>query len=96
MITLEDWTDIMYTAMELNELAWIYFASFVILATFIVINLFTALIVNNLDTMNRARPREEEKETRATMLRELRVARDSLQRLEEQVERMSAERNRDG
>ena len=96
VITLEDWTDIMYTAMELNELAWIYFASFVILATFIVINLFTALIVNNLDTMNRARPREEEKETRATMLRELRVARDSLQRLEEQVERMSAERNRDG
>ncbi len=96
VITLEDWTDIMYTAMEAHPLAWLYFTSFVVLATFIVINLFTALIVNNLDTMKQARPREVAQETRESMLQELRTARDSLQRLEEQVERLSAERDREG
>ncbi len=96
VVTLEDWTDIMYTAMEAHPLAWLYFTSFVVLATFIVINLFTALIVNNLDTMKQARPREVAQETRESMLQELRTARDSLQRLEEQMERLSAERDREG
>ena len=99
VITLEDWTDIMYTAMELHQTAWIYFASFVILATFIVINLFTALIVNNLDIVKRARPRTDAQQGRESMLSELRAARESLQRLEEQMERMSPDqpdRERDG
>ena len=96
VITLEDWTDIMYTAMELHQIAWIYFASFVVLATFIVINLFTALIVNNLDIVKQARPREDAKQGRESMLSELRAARESLRRLEEQMERMSADRERDG
>ena len=96
VITLEDWTDIMYTAMELHQVAWIYFASFVVLATFIVINLFTALIVNNLDIVKQARPREDAKQGRESMLSELRAARESLRRLEEQMERMSADRERDG
>ena len=93
VVTLEDWTDIMYTAMEAHRLAWVYFASFVVLATFIVINLFTALIVNNLDIVKQARPREAARQGRESILRELRVARESLLRLEEQVERLSAERD---
>ena len=32
IVTLEDWTDIMYTAMELHPMAWMYFVSFVVLA----------------------------------------------------------------
>ncbi|MDQ6954628.1 MAG: ion transporter [Mariprofundaceae bacterium] len=49
IVTLEDWTDVMYTAMELNPLNWIYFVSFVILGTFVVINLFIAVVINNLE-----------------------------------------------
>lgn len=95
IITLEDWTDIMYTAMELHPTAWIFFASFVVLATFVVINLFTALIVNNLDVVRRARTEEEgaaADPARASLLRELGAAREALRRLEEQVERFAAER----
>ena len=99
IITLEDWTDIMYAAMELHPTAWIFFASFVVLATFVVINLFTALIVNNLDVVRQTRREEDEGEdadrTRESLLRELRAARESLRRLEEQVERFAAERDRD-
>jgi len=49
VVTLEDWTDVMYIAMELSEWAWIYFVSFVIIGTFVVINLFIAVVLNNLE-----------------------------------------------
>ncbi len=48
VLTLEDWTDVMYRAMELNSFAWMFFISFVIIAAFIVINLFIAVVINNL------------------------------------------------
>lgn len=49
IVTLEDWTDIMYAAMEERPWAWVYFVSFVVLGTFVVVNLFIAVVVNNLD-----------------------------------------------
>ena len=47
VVTLEDWTDVMYTAMEMHPLAWVYFVSFVVLGTFVVVNLFIAVVLNN-------------------------------------------------
>ena len=55
VVTLEDWTDVMYQAMSLHPLAWIYFVSFVILGTFVVINLFIAVVLNNLDEAKQER-----------------------------------------
>ena len=49
IVTLEDWTDVMYKAMELHHLAWIYFVSFVVLGTFVIVNLFIAVVLNNLE-----------------------------------------------
>lgn len=49
VVTLEDWTDVMYKAMELHPLAWIYFVSFVVVGTFVVVNLFIAMVINNLE-----------------------------------------------
>lgn len=49
IVTLEDWTDVMYKAMELSPAYAIYFVSFVIIGTFVVINLFIAVVINNLD-----------------------------------------------
>ncbi len=48
ILTLEDWTDVMYAAMELYPWAWLYFVSFVVVAAFIVINMFIAVVINNL------------------------------------------------
>ena len=66
--TLEDWTDIMYTAVygcqnygysgmeELCKnsnafpfLGWFYFVSFVLLATFVFLNLFIGVIISNME-----------------------------------------------
>ena len=49
IVTLEDWTDVMYTAMEVQPYAWLYFVSFVVMGTFVIINLFIAVVLNNLE-----------------------------------------------
>ena len=86
VITLEDWTDIMYAAMEHHGLAWLYFLSFVVGGTFVVANLFIAVVINNLDkakvdqlmTLETPPSREE-------LLRELRTTQETLRRLEERL-----------
>ena len=83
IITLEGWTEVMAVAMEMNPYAWIYFVSFVVVGTFVVINLFIAIIINNLDEAKLERLRElEEPVTPEELLRELRNTRESLSRLE--------------
>ena len=49
IVTLEDWTDVMYKAMELSPAYALYFVSFVVVGTFVVVNLFIAVVINNLD-----------------------------------------------
>ncbi len=92
VVTLEDWTDIMYTAMDLHPLSWIYFVSFIVTGTFIVINLFTALVINNLDAAKQERLQVSQRpESREGLLRELRAAQQSLRRLERQLARGQGE-----
>ena len=87
IITLEGWTVVMDNAMQLHSWAWIYFVSFVIAGTFVVINLFIAIIINNLDEAKAERLRElEPPVSRAELLRELRTTRDALRRLEQRLE----------
>lgn len=88
VVTLEDWTDLMYTAMELHPLAWMYFVSFVVVGTFVVINLFIAVVLNNLDEAKAERLRElEQPVSREEILRDLRATQRALRRLEERLER---------
>ena len=86
IITLEGWTDFMFNAMELNELSWIYFVSFVVIGTFVVFNLFIAIIINNLDEAKLERLRDlEQPVSREELLRELRATQDALLRLERRI-----------
>ena len=102
MVTLDDWISILHTAMELEPLAWVYFVSFVVIATFVGVNLFVAIVVRNMDEINEERLRRSEQpptgdsllnELRATQNElgatqsELRATQQTLQRLEEQLQR---------
>ena len=83
IITLEGWIEVMAVAMELNGYAWIYFVSFVVVGTFVVINLLIAIIINNLDEAKLERLRDLEAPVTADeLLREIRTTRESLSRLE--------------
>ena len=87
VVTLEDWTDIMYKAMEYHPLTWMYFVSFVVFGTFVVINLFIAVVINNLDEAKQERLRKlEQPPTAENLLSELRATQQSLRRLEQQLE----------
>ena len=92
VITLEDWTDIMYTAMEVYPLAWFYFVSFVVLGAFVIFNLFTALIINNLDEAKEERLRAGVTgQSRESLQRAVHAAYESLRELERQLEEGDAE-----
>ena len=58
IVTLEDWTDIMYAALDHHWWAWAYFVSFVVVGTFVVINLFIAVVINSLDEAKQDRLQE--------------------------------------
>ena len=86
IVTLEDWTDIMYAAMATYPWAWTYFVSFVVITTFVVINLFIAVVINNLDEAKQERLRTlEGAPGRDEILKQLKATRDTLARLERRL-----------
>ncbi|MDE2860214.1 MAG: ion transporter [Chloroflexota bacterium] len=86
VLTLEDWTDIMYTAMEAYPWAWVYFVSFVVVGTFVVINMFIAIIINSLDDAKTERLRKlEGPPSSEELLREIRTTQATLRRLEQRM-----------
>ncbi len=86
VVTLEDWTDIMYTAMELHPLSWIYFVSFVVLGSFVTVNLFIAVVISNLDEAKRERLRQfTEMGGPEEMLKQLRAIQESLNTMEQEL-----------
>ena len=54
IVTLEGWVDVMEQALESRPWSWVYFVSFVLIGTFVVLNLFIAVVVNNLEASKAA------------------------------------------
>ena len=91
IITLEGWVEVNNSAMETHPYAWIYFVSFVIVGTFVVVNLFIAVVINNLDRAKEERLREvQPPASREELLRELRATQDTLRRLETRIADMGS------
>lgn len=89
IVTLEDWTDIMYAAMAVEPWAWIYFVSFVVLGTFVVVNLFIAVVINNLDEAKAERLADlTDPPTADEILGELRETQAVLSRMRNKLERL--------
>lgn len=87
IVTLEDWTDIMYAAMAVYPWAWVYFISFVVMGTFVVINLFIAVVLNNLDEAKAERLKELQlPPTHEEIVEELRSTQQALAKLQSQLE----------
>ncbi len=82
VMTLEDWTDVMYVAMALHPLNWLFFVSFVVLASVIMINLVVAVVINNLHDAHLEVIHADSEETLRAIREEAVNARDSLERVE--------------
>ena len=93
IVTLEDWTDIMYAAMAMKPWAWIYFVSFVVLGTFVVVNLFIAVVINNLDEAKAERLQElTMPPTPEEILQELQDTQQALVRIQSHLEDLTKNR----
>jgi voltage-gated sodium channel len=51
VLTLEGWLELQAAVIPAVPLSWLFFGSYVLLAVFIVVNLFIAVILNNLETV---------------------------------------------
>ena len=90
MVTLEGWVDVMDSAMKATPLAWLYFVSFVLLGTFVVLNLFIAVVINNLEQSKLEQLDElNQPTTHEEVLRELDLTRKALQDLQRKIARLS-------
>ena len=63
--TLEGWNEVLAKEMELTSWSWVYFVSFVLLATFVVLNVVIAVVVNSIEE---AHTIEAERKRRELML----------------------------
>lgn len=89
IMTLESWSmGIVRPVMEQFPQAWLFFVPFILVATFTMLNLFIAVIVNTMQTMNETDPKEERARIEAAvhsegaeLERELRALRAELREL---------------
>jgi voltage-gated sodium channel len=92
IVTLETWVDVMSAVLPAHPFAWIFFVSFIIVGTFMFINLFVAVVINNFVEAKKERLSEMDLPvTKQELLKELRDTKDALVRLENRLADKKAE-----
>lgn len=86
LVTLDDWFNLYSRAREVHAWSWLFFVSFILVGTFVMLNLFIAVVINNLDAA-RATELENLRQptTREELLRELDRTREALTALRERI-----------
>jgi voltage-gated sodium channel len=82
ILTLEGWNDVLADQMELSSWSWVYFVSFVLIGTFVVLNVVIAIIVNSMDEVRAMELESERKELVAAALQDGEADRRLHERLE--------------
>jgi len=93
VMTLESWSmGIVRPVMEAHPYAWAFFIPFILIATFTMLNLFIAIIVNTMQTMHEAEFKQEQAaieeavhEESAQVGSELRALREEIRLLKEML-----------
>uniref|UniRef100_A0A832IA53 Ion transporter n=1 Tax=Eiseniibacteriota bacterium TaxID=2212470 RepID=A0A832IA53_UNCEI len=60
VLTLEGWVELMRAGGRATPVAWAFYASFIVVAVFVVINLFIAVVLNNLEAAKREQQAAED------------------------------------
>jgi voltage-gated sodium channel len=91
ILTLEDWPAYLERGQEIAQASWIYFVSYVLLASFLVINILIAIIINSVEEVHDVEREEErrrlaeEEAAGGTVAHRLHEIREALDRLETQL-----------
>jgi voltage-gated sodium channel len=78
VMTVEGWPDIARGVMEHSPNAWIFFIVYLLIATFMVLNLFIAVVVNAMQRQFADEIKDEEEEQTKTILNEIRELRKEI------------------
>lgn len=62
MLTLENWPTLLEAGMDIHPQSWIFFVSYVLLASFLVINILIAIIINSVEEVHKVEQEEERAE----------------------------------
>jgi voltage-gated sodium channel len=92
ILTLEDWPAYLERGQAIEPSSWIFFVSYVLLASFLVINILIAIIINSVEEVHEAEREEARRELAeegtaggATVAQRLHEIREALDRLEAQL-----------
>lgn len=73
MVTLDSWASVvMHPLLKVAPWAWIYFVTFILIGTFVILNLFVGVIVNKVEKVEEAEREEEKERFHEELLREIR------------------------
>jgi voltage-gated sodium channel len=86
ILTLEGWVEIQGAVLDAYPFAWIYFSSFVLVAVFVVVNLFIAVVLNNLDSVKHEQQVDADRASaHHSLLETIETVRRRLDELEQQL-----------
>jgi voltage-gated sodium channel len=86
LLTLEGWVEIQAAVLERFPWAWVYFTSFVFVAVFVVVNLFIAVVINNLESVKHEQQVDADRESAERgLLESIETVRAQLEDLERRL-----------
>jgi voltage-gated sodium channel len=85
VLTLEGWNEVQGAVIADHPWSWVFFASFIVVAVWVVTNLFVAVIINNLEAAKQAEGRRFDLEVPGNPIATIAQIRDALDRLEHDV-----------
>jgi voltage-gated sodium channel len=86
MLTLEGWVEIQDAVLTAHPWAWVYFTSFVFVAVFVVVNLFIAVVLNNLESVKHEQQMDADRvSTHHELLTMIETLRERLAELEDRL-----------
>jgi voltage-gated sodium channel len=78
LMTLDDWANIVKPAMEAKPWAWVFFFPFIVVSTFVVLNLFIGVIVESIQNLRDARAAADPEPDGRALMAELRALREEV------------------
>ncbi len=101
VLTLESWPEIMGAVIDVHPWAWIYFVSYVLIASFLLINMVIAILINSLEEVRameaideRLNRRRDEREAEGEL--DGQAAAERLARIREALDELEEELHLDG
>ncbi len=85
VLTLEGWNEVLYQAQEVHPWSWVFFVSFVLIASFLIINIVIAIIINSVEEAREAERRDKIESEHSDVEARVLTLRRALEDLEDEL-----------